>query len=160
MVNDTTRLLGLEGLAVVAVEDGLVGAAVVYLETSDERARACPECGVVAVRVKEWVTTRPRDLPVAGRATGLRWRKRRWICGVATCSRTTFTECVDQVPAGCRVTTRLRQAAGTAVAEGGRTIVQSARDHGLSWPTTHQAFTECVDPVLAAPLATGAGAGY
>jgi hypothetical protein len=35
----------------------------------------------------------------------------------------------------------LREAAGIAVADGGRTIVQSARDHGVSWPVVATAFT-------------------
>ncbi|MEV5890682.1 transposase family protein [Nonomuraea fuscirosea] len=37
--------------------------------------------------MKEWVTTRPRDLPVAGRRCELLWRKRRWICSTAVCPR-------------------------------------------------------------------------
>lgn len=140
MVNDTTRLLGLEGLAVVKVVEGEHGP-VVHLETADERARACPECGVEAARMKEWVTTRPRDLPVADRPVDLRWRKRRWFCDQDWCRRGTFTEQVDQVRAGARLTERLRSAAGAAVADGGRTIVQSARDHGISWPIVAAAFT-------------------
>jgi transposase len=140
MVNDTTRLLGLQGLAVTKVVEGEHGP-IVHLETADERARACPECGVEAVRVKEWVTARPRDLPVAGRPADLRWRKRRWFCDQDRCRRGTFTEQVDQVPAGARLTERLRSAAGAAVADGGRTIVQSARDHGISWPIVAAAFT-------------------
>ena len=44
MVEDTTRLLGLAGLAVVGVVDGSDGP-VVDLVTVDERARRCPECG-------------------------------------------------------------------------------------------------------------------
>ncbi|MFG6193280.1 transposase family protein [Nonomuraea sp. JJY05] len=39
------------------------------------------------MRVKEWVTTRPRDLPVAGRRCELRWRKRRWYCDEPGCPR-------------------------------------------------------------------------
>jgi hypothetical protein len=78
MVNDTTLLLGLDGVTVtkvVAAGDGVQDGPVVYLATADERARCCPGCGVAAVRMKEWVTTRPRDLPVAGRRCALRWRK-------------------------------------------------------------------------------------
>ncbi len=141
MLNDTTRLLGLKGLAVVTVEDGQDSQPVVYLETADQLARVCPNCGVLAVRMKEWVTTRPRDLPVAGRTLDLRWRKRRWVCGQAECPRKSFTESVEQVPARRRITARLREAAGIAVADGGRTIVQSARDHGVSWPVVAAAFT-------------------
>lgn len=150
MVNDTTRLLGLHGLVVTRVDDGNDGLPVVHLDTADERARACPRCGVVAVRVKEWVTTRPRDLPVGGRSCQLRWRKRRWICDAAGCPRSSFTEYVDQVPARARITTRLRRAAGAAVADGARTIVPSARDHGLSWPLVAAAFAAHAAAVLPA----------
>ncbi|MBG0831635.1 ISL3 family transposase [Planomonospora sp. ID67723] len=154
MVNDTTRLLGLEGLAVVDVitarQDGneYGQGPIVHLVTADETARACPECGTPAARVKEWVTTRPRDLPVAGRRCDLRWRKRRWYCDESPCPRGTFTEHVAQVPARARLTVRLRQAAGAAVADGGRTIVQSARDHGMSWPVACAAFTAHAARVL------------
>jgi len=149
MVNDTTRLLGLEGLAVVKVVEGEHGP-VVHLETADERARACPECGGRACRVKEWVTTRPRDLLVAGRPADLRWRKRRWFCDKESCPRRTFTEQVDQVPARARLTARLRSAAGAAVADGGRTIVQSARDHEISWPIVAAASTAHAQAALPA----------
>ncbi len=104
MVNDTTRLLGLDGLAVVAVEDDGAGGPVVHLVTADERARRCPACATVAVRVKQWTTTRPRDLPVAGRVCRLRWRKRRWYCDATNCVRRSFTESVAAVPVGCHVT--------------------------------------------------------
>jgi hypothetical protein len=106
--------------------------------------------GVFAVRVKEWVTTRPRDLAVAGRRCELRWRKRRWYCDEPGCPRGTFTEQVPQVPARARVTLRLRQASGAAVADGGRTIVQSARDHGLSWPVVSAAFVAYARQVMPA----------
>ncbi|MEV0622295.1 transposase family protein [Nonomuraea sp. NPDC050404] len=156
MDHDTTLLLGLDGLAVTKVvaagnepQDGPV----VHLATADERARCCPQCGVVAVRMKEWVTTRPRDLPVGGRCCALRWRKRRWCCDQASCPRQTFTEQVPQVPARARLTTRLRQAAGAAgaaVADGGRTVIHSARDHRVSWPIVSAAFTAHARRVLPA----------
>jgi transposase len=149
MVNDTTRLLGLTGLAVVEVEEDEHGP-VVHLATADERARHCPGCGTPAVRVKQWTTTRPRDLPVAGRVARLRWRKRRWYCDLAACGRRTFTESVPQVPARSRLTVRLRRSAGAAVADGGRTVVQAARDHGLSWPVVAAAFTVYATTVLPA----------
>jgi hypothetical protein len=62
--------------------------------------------------------------------------------------RRTFTEAVGQAPARARLTGRLRQAAGAAVADGGRTIVQSARDHGMSWPVVSAAFTAHAAAVL------------
>jgi transposase len=44
----------------------------------------------------------------------------------------------------------LREAAGAAVGDGGRTIVQSARDHGVSWPIVAAAFTAHATAVLPA----------
>ncbi|MDA0643106.1 ISL3 family transposase [Nonomuraea ferruginea] len=95
------------------------------------------------------------DHPAAGPARGgprcaLRWRKRRWCCDQASCPRQTFTEQVPQIPARSRLTLRLRQAAGAAVGDGGRTVIQSARDHGLSWPVVSAAFTEHARRVLPA----------
>nr|WP_184683686.1 transposase family protein [Micromonospora echinospora] len=80
MVNDTALLLGLNGLVAERVELVAAGIPVADLSTGCEQARCCPQCGQRAVRVKEWATTRPRDLPVAGRPVRLRWRKRRWYC--------------------------------------------------------------------------------
>nr|WP_281191063.1 transposase family protein [Micromonospora citrea] len=57
------------------------------LSTSDEQARCCPQCGQRTVRVKQWATTWPRDLPVGGRPVRLRWRDRRWYCPTTTCPR-------------------------------------------------------------------------
>ena len=68
----------------------------------------------------------------------------------AACPRQTFTEQVPQIPARSRLTQRLRQASGAAVADGGRTIVQSARDHGVSWPVASAAFTAYAERVLPA----------
>ncbi|MFG1837229.1 ISL3 family transposase [Micromonospora sp. NPDC049175] len=148
MVNDTTRLLGLDGLVAERVELDAAGVPVVDLSTGCEQARCCPQCGQRAVRVKQWTTTRPRDLTVAGRAVRLRWRKRRWYCATLACPRKSFTEQVAQVPARSRLTARLRQAAGAAVADRGRTIVQAARDHGLSWSIVAAAFTAHAAAVL------------
>jgi transposase len=148
MVNDTTWLLGLDGLVAERVELDATGVPVVELSTGCDLARCCPGCGQRAVRVKQWATTQPRDLPVAGRPVRLRWRKRRWYCPSTACPRESFTEQVAQVPARARLTVRLRQAAGAAVADGGRTIVQAARDHGISWPIVADAFTAHAAAVL------------
>jgi transposase len=150
MVNDTSRLLGLDGLAVRRVELDKDGIPVVDLVTADEQARYCPRCGVRARRMKEWTTTRPRDLPVAGRPVRLRWRKRRWRCDTQACPRRSFTESVAQVPARARLTLRLRQVAGAAVADRGATVVQAARDLRLSWPVVSAAFTTHAKRVLPA----------
>ncbi len=64
------------------------------LVTADESARCCPECGMFSTSAHSWVTTRPRDLPVAARPCHcqLRWKKRRWRCRNPACTRETFTE--------------------------------------------------------------------
>jgi transposase len=149
MVDDTSRLLGLGGLAVVEVQDGSDGP-VVHLETIDERARVCPQCGTRARRSKGRRVTRPRDLQVAGRRPELVWSKRRWRCDQLGCPRKSFTESVAAVPPRKRLTTRLRASAGAAVADKGRTVVQSARDHDVSWPVVAAAFTAHAAQVLPA----------
>ena len=149
MVNDTSRLLGLEGLAVVGVE-AAEDDVVVHLVTAHEQARVCPECGSLARRLKGWATTRPRDLPVGGRLPRLVWRKRRWYCDQPSCRRGSFTEAVPDIPPRKRLTGRLRAAAGAAVADRGATIVQSARDHAVSWPVVAAAFAAHAVAVLPA----------
>jgi transposase len=52
MVDDTTRLLGLDGLVAERVELDTSGVPVVDLSTGGEQARCCPECGQRAMRVK------------------------------------------------------------------------------------------------------------
>lgn len=149
MVDDTTRLLGLEGLAVVGVEDGADGP-VVRLVTADEAGRRCPDCHTPARRSKGRRVTRPRDLQVGGRRPRLVWVKRRWRCDERACRRGSFTEAVAAVPPRKRLTTRLRASAGAAVADRGRTVVQAARDYDLSWPVVAAAFTEHAEAVLPA----------
>jgi transposase len=149
MANDTTRLLGLDGLAVVAVNDGMDGP-VVHLVTADERARSCPQCGTRARRSKGRAVTRPRDLPVGGRRPAMVWSKRRWHCDQPQCELKSFTESVAEVPPRKRLTHRLRKATGAAVADGGRTVMQSARDHAVSSPVVAAAFTAYATSVLPA----------
>jgi transposase len=149
MVEDTTRLLGLEGLAVARVDDGVDGP-VVHLLTADDQARCCPGCGTRATRSKGRRVTRPRDLPIAGRRPQLVWGKRRWRCDAPACPRKSFTEAVAQVPARRRLTARLRAAAGAAVTDDGRTVVQAARDHDVSWPVVAAAFIAHATTVLPA----------
>jgi transposase ISL3 family protein len=90
---------------------------------------------VVAVNARESLLLR---LPAC--VVGLVWRKRRWRCWQSQCARSSFTESIPQLPRGARITERLRDAAGAAVAAQGRTITQAARDHGLSWPVVSAGF--------------------
>ena len=148
--DDASCLLGLEGLAVERVVLTARGVKIVQLVTDDPDAARCPACGSVSTSGKDWVLTRPRDLPCGGEFALVQWRKRRWRCRTEVCPRASFTEQVAQVPAGMRTTTRLRAALAVAV-EDGRDQSEVAAAHGVSWPTVQRAVvvhgaTELVEP--------------
>jgi transposase len=138
--NDTTLLLGLADVVVDRVELDPDGTRVIHVTTADT-PQACPSCATPATSVKGWVITEPCDLPFPV-PTRLLWHKRRWRCQQPACPRSSFTESVPQIPARKRVTSRLRAAAGRAVALAGRTVAQAAADVGLSWPVVHAAFLD------------------
>ncbi|EDY55630.1 MULTISPECIES: helix-turn-helix domain-containing protein [Streptomyces] len=54
--------------------------------------------------------------------------------------RRSFTERVPQLPAGARITVRLRGAAGRRIRDAASTVIEAARDLHLSWPTVMDAF--------------------
>ncbi|WP_434595814.1 ISL3 family transposase [Streptomyces sp. A5-4] len=145
---DATRLLRLEGVSVTKVKDDGAGGSTVYVVTSEDSARACPSCGVFATRLKDYRTTAPRHLSCGGRPVSIRWRKARWHCTEVACARGSFTEAIPQVPARMRTTAALREAAGAAVVDGGRTVVQAGRDLGLSWPIVQHCFEHYAAEVL------------
>jgi hypothetical protein len=64
----------------------------VQLVTDDPDAARCPACKVVSTSGKDWVLTRPHDLPSVGGQVAVQWRKRRWWCRTQACERATFTE--------------------------------------------------------------------
>jgi transposase len=143
-------LWGLEGLAVERVVLTGLGVKIVQLVTDDPDAARCPVCATVSTSGKDWVLTRPRDLPCGGEFAQVQWRKRRWRCRTEVCPRASFTEQVAQVPAGMRTTTRLRAALAVAV-EDGRDQSEVAAAHGVSWPTVQRAVVvhgavELVEP--------------
>jgi transposase len=148
-VGDATLLLDLDGLAVEGVERTATGSRLVRLATADESAAACPACGVISTRVKEYVCTRPRDLPQGRSRVELAWRKRRWYCRESLCTRLSFTESVPAVPAGARITTRLRAHAGDLVVDGlCATVAAAGRLTGVSWPTAMDAARRQAEAVL------------
>jgi transposase len=142
--------LGLAGLAVERVVLAPFGVRIVQLVTDDPDAARCPACRVVSTSGKDWVLTRPHDLPCGGGQVAVQWRKRRWRCRTQACKRQSFTEQVAQVPAGMRTTTRLRTALAVAV-EDGRDQSEVAAAHEVSWPTVQRAVivhgaVELVEP--------------
>jgi transposase len=148
VVDDTTLLLGLDGVVVDRVDPpGADGFRVVHLITAEGLA-VCPSCRAPSSSVKQRVTTRPRDVAWPT-PTRLVWHKRRWRCQAPGCGRGSFTEVISQLPTRARVTARLKTAAGQAVAVGGRTIAQAGRDYDLSWPVVAAAFTTQATALLA-----------
>lgn len=73
-------MLGIEGVAVVEVEEDRGGRRLARLVTDDEGAAACPTCGVVSTSVKGHAVTHPRDVPYGEDAVVLEWTKTRWRC--------------------------------------------------------------------------------
>ena len=78
--DDASCLLGLAGLAVERVVRTELGVKIVQLVTDDPDAARCPACRVVSTSGKDWVLSRPRDLPCGGEFAVVQWRKRRWRC--------------------------------------------------------------------------------
>ena len=146
---DATLLLSLDGLAVTLVKRIAAETLLVEVATADETAAACPTCGVISTRVKEYVCTRPRDLPHGRTRLELVWRKRRWYCRESSCGRKSFTESTPAVPAGARITTRLREHAGDLVVDGlCATVAAAGRMTGVSWPTAMDAVRAAAEWVL------------
>lgn len=103
MQDDVSRLLGIEGMVVRGVIE--VGRKLELEVELVTRAACCRWCGRSSLTVKDRPVVRVRDLPLAGRSTILRWRKRRFRC--EGCERT-FTETHPQLPPRQRVSARFR----------------------------------------------------
>jgi transposase len=122
--------------------------------TADPCAAGCPECGEVSSSPKQWVSTRPRDLPYGDAAIAVVWRKRRWRCRAVECPLGSFTESIPEVPARARVTGRVRRAIGAAVGDANRAVSEVAGAFGVSWPTAHAAVIDAATAALVEPEPT------
>lgn len=90
---------------------------------------------VLSTSVRQRRTTRPRDLPYGEEALLVRWHKTQWTCRERACARTAFTDQVAELPAGARVTGRLRRHVAGRVADG--LAVSAAGGTLLGWPISH-----------------------
>jgi len=154
MENATTILFGLPGVAVDHVErvmdraGGLVR--LVHVVTTASSAAGCPACGVVSTSVKQYRTTRPRDLPYGDEPLAVRWHKRQYRCREAACPRKAFTESVPEIPPRARLTGRLCRRAAAQVASG-RSVSAVAAEYRVSWPVIHRHYTVHADRLLTEP---------
>jgi transposase len=145
----TTILFGLPGVRVRHVERDDHGVRVVHVVTDDEAAAACPQCGVFSSAVRQRRTTRPRDLRYGEEQLLVRWHKVQYACREAQCPRKAFTEQISEVPAGARLTGRLRRDVARRIGEG--LAVSVASDGVMSWPIAHAAFVQHAKELLAEP---------
>jgi transposase len=145
----TTILFGLPGVRVQKVVRAADGARVVHVVTDDGAAAACPKCGVISTSVRQRRMTRPRDVPYGEEPLAVRWHKVQYACQESGCPRKAFTEQIGELPAGARVTGRLRRHVATRIGEG--LPVSVAGDGLLGWPAAHAAFVAAVVEQLPEP---------
>jgi len=150
----TTILFDLPGVRVRHVARDEDGGRMVHVKTAAGYASGCPGCGVVSTAVKEYVTSRPRDLPYGERGISLVWHKRRWRCSEPSCARRSFTEAIEEIPTRARTTGRLRRAIASAVGDACRSVAEVADSFGVSWPTAHAAVVEAAEAAAAEPEPT------
>lgn len=153
MENGTTILFGLPGVAVQRVEragEGGIRSRLVHVVTAAGSAAGCPECGVVSRSVKQYRTTRPRDLPYGEEPLVVRWRKRQYRCQEAGCPRKAFTESIAEIPARARLTGRLCRQVARQIASG-RSVAAAAGEYGVSWPVAHRQYVAHADALLTEP---------
>jgi len=99
--------------------------------------------------VRQRRTTRPRDLPQGEEPLVVRLHKRQSSCREKPCPRKAFTEQIAELPAGARVTGRLRRYVAGRVADG---LAVSIAGNGLiSWPISDAAWVVHADQALAEP---------
>ena len=153
MENGTSILFGLPGVAVVrverAAEDGEI-VRLVHLTTVASSAAGCPVCGVISTSVRQYRTTRPRDLPYGEERLAVRWHKRQYRCREEACPRKAFTESVPEIPARGRLTGRLCRKAAAEVASG-RSVSAVAAEYRVSWPVIHRHYPAYADQLLTEP---------
>jgi transposase len=146
-----TELVGMAGLFVVKVldEDGLW----LLVETRPGLV-ACRSCGVRA-ESKGRSTVLVRDLEIAGRASVLVWRKRRWRCVDPDCEAKTWTEQIDTVVPRAGLTERAKAEIARRVGADAQAVSRVAAAFGIGWDTAWRAFEAHVTPMVDDPARIG-----
>ncbi len=141
-------MLGLSGFRLLAaVETG--GELELVVETTAAMV-GCTGCGVQAVSHGRRETL-VRDLPVSGRPSRLRWRKRLWRCHEPLCGVATWSETSAHVAARASLTERAKTAICEQVGRDGDSVAAVARAFGVSWHTTMNAVAERGRPLVDDP---------
>jgi transposase len=138
-------MLGLEGMAVLAVSEG--DGEVEYAIASTATTGWCPVCGAQArlhARRPTWV----RDLPAGHRAVTLVWVKRVWRCVHRECEKQTWTETHPEIRPRSSWTERARRHACRRVGRDGHSVAAVARDFGVGWAAVMIAVVEYGTPLI------------
>jgi len=114
----TYILFGLRGVRVREVVRAADSVRVVRVVTDDETAAACPACGVFSSSVRQCRTTRPRDVRYGKEPLVVRWHKVQFACRQPLCAWRAFTGQIAELPAGARLTVRLRRHVARTVGDG------------------------------------------
>ena len=98
-------MLGMAGIRLLAAEE--IGGELELVVETDADLVGCHACGVRAVSHGRRETL-VRDLPISGRPTRLRWRKRLWRCHEPLCATQTWTEQCEQIAPRAALTERAK----------------------------------------------------
>jgi transposase len=90
---------GLEDEFVVTSVERLASGDLRVVIEHQDREGACPDCRVVASRVRDRPLVRVKDLDASDQRVQLWWRKRRLACREPACPRGSFTLQSEQIPA-------------------------------------------------------------
>ncbi len=141
-------LLGLDGFAVLAVEE-TSSEVIVTVETTADFV-GCPTCGVRA-EAKDRLRVDIRDLPCFGRPARLVWMKRRWRCTDPDCAAKTWTEGTEHVAPRAVLTLRAGAEATRQVGELALPVAVVARELGVCWWTVMDAVVLHGTPLVEDP---------
>jgi transposase len=146
--SSATAMLGLEGMAVLAVSEG--DREVEFAIETTASVGWCPTCGAQA-RLHNRRATWVRDLPAGDRAVTLVWVKRIWRCIHLECEQQTWTETHPQIRARASWSERARKQACRRVGRDGHSVAAVARDFGVGWAAVMAAVVEYGTPLIEHP---------
>jgi transposase len=139
--SSATVMLGLEGMAVLAVSerDGELE----YAIQTTASTGWCPVRGggQVAWSAPTWVRDRPATLM---------WVKRIWRCTYPECEQQTWTESHPQIRARASWSGRARRQACRRVGRDGDSVAAVACDVGVGWATVMAAVIDYGTPLIEA----------
>jgi len=146
-------IFNLPGYDVIdAVDLPLGGRRRVVVQAHDDEG-FCPSCGVASSRVHAWTRQLVKDIDAGAAPVEVVIRKPRWVCAERACSKKTFTQVTEQLPARARCVARLRNALLEAVLNAGRAVDEIAAAHGVAWWTVQAVINAatltlpCVDDI-------------